>query len=193
MILYGASGHSKVIYDCLKSQGIQLSAIYDDDFKKKEFLNFKIDGPYNSNLKVHVPLIIGIGNNEIRKRVSSGIIHKFGSIAHKTAIISPYARYGLGTVVFQGAIIQSDVKIGEHCIINTNASVDHDSTIGNFVHIGPNATICGNVAIGDGTLIGAGSTILPNLTIGKGVVIGAGSVVIKDVIDGSKIYGNPAK
>ena len=35
--------------------------------------------------------------------------------------------------------------------------------------------------------------VLPGLNIGSDVIIGAGAVVIKDVVNGAKMVGNPAK
>ena len=47
--------------------------------------------------------------------------------------------------------------------------------------------------VGDETFIGLNVTILPKVKIGKKCIIGAGSVVTRDVPDGAKVVGNPAR
>lgn len=193
MLLFGASGHAKVIYDCLVSKKINLEVIFDDDKSKIKFLEKIPVKTYDSHFQNNEEIIIAIGDNKIRKLISKKIVHRFGTVFHESSIISPYSSVEEGTVVFQNAIIQSGSKIGKHCIINTKASIDHDCTIGDFVHIGPNSTVCGGVFIGEGTFLGAGCTIIPNLKIGSNVTIGAGSIVLKNVPDNVLIFGNPAK
>jgi sugar O-acyltransferase (sialic acid O-acetyltransferase NeuD family) len=193
MLLFGASGHAKVIYDCVISQGLRVTGVFDDNLDIKTFFKIKNLGKYDPNNKKNEEIIIGIGNNKIRQKIAKLITHKFGIITHSSTLISPSVTIGEGTVVFHGAIIQNSTKLGKHVIINTNSSVDHDCEIDDFVHIAPNVAICGGVSIGKGTLIGAGSVILPNITIGHNVIVGAGSVVLKDISNDSKVFGNPAK
>ena len=45
----------------------------------------------------------------------------------------------------------------------------------------------------DRAFIGMGANILPGIEIEVDAVIGAGAVVIKDVLEGEKVAGNPAK
>jgi len=193
VLLYGASGHAKVIIDCLESQMISVTGIFDDDLSKKELLGYKVLGTYNPNYLPNEQIIISIGENEIRKELSKIMRHKFASVHHISAAISKNVISGEGTVIFHKSILQSSVKVGNHVIINTAASVDHDCIIDNFAHIAPNATVCGNVKIGEGTHIGAAAIIIPNITIGKWCKIGAGAVIIKDVPDYSVVVGNPGR
>jgi sugar O-acyltransferase (sialic acid O-acetyltransferase NeuD family) len=193
MLIYGASGHAKVILDCILSRGGDIIGVFDDDIEKKNLLGIKVVGSYDEKYFPDEEIVVGIGDNKIRKIVSERIQHRLGKVFHSSSIISSFSSIGEGTVVFHGAVIQSSSKVGISCIINTNASVDHDCVIGNFVHIAPNVTICGGVNVGSGTLIGAGSIIIPNINIGTDVIIGAGSVVVKHVPNGLRIFGNPAK
>lgn len=193
MLIFGASGHTKVIVDCLISQEIPISGIFDDDLEKRRLLGIQVNGKYQHFFLPNEEIIIGIGDNKIRKLISERIRHRLGKVFHSSAIVSHSAIIDDGTVIFHGAIIQSSSRIGKNCIINTNASVDHDCELGDFVHIAPNVTICGGVCIGSGSMIGAGSTIIPNVKIGNDVIVGAGSIVLRDVPNGVTIFGNPAK
>lgn len=189
MYLYGASGHAKVIMDILEANQIKIEGLIDDNPEVNELLGYPVFHQHNDLS----PLIISIGNNQIRRKIVEKLDVEFGMAIHPSAIVSPKATVGVGTVVMQGAIIQSCVQIGKHCIINTGASVDHECIIGDYVHISPHATLCGNVYVGEGSWVAAGSVVLPGVKIGKWSVIGAGSVVAKDIPDGVLAVGNRCK
>ena len=188
--LYGAGGHAKVILDILKSNGITVSEIFDDNPDIESFMGIPV-----SHTGIRSPLIISIGDNRIRKTIAEKInTDRFRSFfCDRSAIISDYASIEKGTVVMQGVIIQSSVKIGKRCIINTGASVDHDCLIHDYVHIAPGSTLCGNVMVEEGSFIGAGTVVIPNVSIEKWSVIGAGSVVTRDIPDHVIAYGSPCK
>jgi len=192
-LLYGASGHCKVIIDLVRLNQGEVSFIIDDDPKKKMFEGIEVKSR-NSLRNAKERLIISIGNNHTRKKIANKIsIEKNAILKHPRAIIDSTVTIQSGTVVMAGAVINASTHIGEHCIINTSTSIDHDCEIGDFVHISPNATLCGNVTIGALSQIGAGSVIIQNVRIGKNVVIGAGSVVLKNVPDNSIVVGNPGR
>ena len=189
MYLFGASGHAKVVIDILASQNITVKALFDDNEDITELLGI----PVLHDLTIKSPLIISVGDNDARKKISERIIVEYGRAIHSSAIVSSFVEIGLGSVVMQGAIIQSCSQIGKHCIINTGASIDHDCIIDDFVHISPRATLCGNVSVGEGTWIGASATIIEGVKIGKWSIVGAGSVVTKDIPDNVIMVGVPAK
>lgn len=193
VLLYGASGHAKVICSIFESMNIIVNTIF-DDFKSDSFLNsYKIVRGYDSAIESDLPILISIGDNKIRKQISETVSHSFSTAIHSSSIIDDISKIGAGTAIFHSTTIQRDVIIGRHCIINTNVSVDHDCIIEDFVHISPSATLCGNVKVGEGTQIGAGATIIPNIKIGNWCVIGAGSVIINDIPDFSVVVGIPGK
>lgn len=193
VLLYGASGHGKVICSIYESMGICIEAIFDDNEKFKFSKDYNVIGKYNLKYKTNVPILISIGNNEIRKEISKKIKHNFSTAIHISSIIDNPNNVNFGTAIFHNTTIQRDVFIGKHCIINTNATVEHDCFIDDYVHISPSATLCGNVTIGEGTHIGAGATILPNIKIGKWCTIAAGAVVTKDIPNFALVIGVPGK
>lgn len=190
MILYGASGHAKVIIDILEANGQKIDFIVDDNPALIELLGYEV----RRNTGEYDEAIISIGSCEIRKKVVEGLnVGKYATSVHPSAVVSPRATIEEGSVVMQGAIIQSCARIGKHCIVNTGASVDHDCEIGDFVHVAPHATVLGGVKVGEGSWIGAGAVVKQYITIGKNCMIGAGAVVLKDIPDGATVVGVPGK
>lgn len=187
MVLYGASGHCRVVVDIVEALGLPIEFIVDDNPDIQELLGYEV----RRNTGIYNDAIITIGQNWTRKRIYEQIkVNHYVKAVHPTAIVSPRATIGDGTVVMQGAIIQSSSKIGNHCIINTGASVGHDVQLGDFVHVASHATITGGAVIGEGTWIGAGAVIRQGVYIGAWTMIGAGSVVVDDIPDGVVAFGN---
>ncbi len=193
MLLYGASGHAKVINSILRAVGQEVTAIFDDDLGKKNLGDVPVVGVYDPDFQPAAPLIISIGYNNIRRKVAANIRHRFGTAIHPSAIVEETAIIGEGTVIMPGVIIQADVRLGRHVIVNTAATVDHDCILGDFVHLAPGVVLCGAVRVGEGTLLGAGSIVAPNLTIGANCLVAAGSVVTTHLPDGATARGNPAR
>jgi len=193
VLLYGASGHAKVICSIYESNNINVDSIFDDNTIIKKLNSYDVIGAYLKNYRNDLELLISIGDNKIRKKVSKKILHKFSIVKHISALIDASVKIGEGSAIFHNSTIQRDTQIGKHCIINTNVCIDHECIIYDFVHVSPSATLCGNVKVGEGTHIGANATIIPNIMIGKWCVIGAGSVITKNIPDYSLVVGVPGK
>ena len=188
MILYGASGHGKVIAERLEANGVTLDYVVDDNPEIHELLGYEV----RRNTGSYDEAIISIGSAKVRKMLAETLdVKKYPVAVHPSAIVSPRARLGEGTVVMHGAIVQTCVEVGKHCIINTGSSVDHDCKLADYVHIAPQATLSGAVEVGEGTWIGAGAVIKQCIKIGANCMIGAGAVVVKDVPDGMTVVGVP--
>jgi sugar O-acyltransferase (sialic acid O-acetyltransferase NeuD family) len=193
-IVFGASGHGKVIVELLEINAMTDITIW-DDADLPDVWDYPVEKPSLQKLGSDTGMVIAIGNNSTRKAVAAKYQDKvdFVSPVHPTAAISRRVIIGKGTVVMAGVVINTDTRIGEHCIINTSASIDHDCQLDDFVHISPNATLCGDVTVGEGTHIGAGSVIIQGIRIGKWSTIGAGAVVIRDIPDYATVVGNPGR
>tara|TARA_B100000925_G_scaffold284038_1_gene258558 strand:+ start:864 stop:1484 length:621 start_codon:yes stop_codon:yes gene_type:complete len=193
LIYGGGGGHSRVIISILEKQRKEIVGFFDTNSKLKDIGEIPFLGDYNEKIKPNVKILITIGNNNTRKKLSNIIKHHFGKIIDQNSLVSDNVSIGDGSQIITSSTINTGSRIGNHCIINTNSSIDHDCNIEDFVHVAPGATICGSVSIGECTLVGAGATILPNIKIGKNCVVGAGSVVNKNVPDNSLILGIPGK
>jgi len=193
IMLYGASGHGKVILDILKSVSKDVFCILDDAPKTGIISGIKVINTSQFEIHQDDQIILSIGNNNIRKKITSRLNCNFAKAIHHTSIISNEAFIEEGTVVMANVTINPDSKIGKHCIINTGAIIEHDCIIEDFVHISPGVALAGNVFVGEGTHIGINATVIQGIKIGKWATIGAGSVVIKDIPDYAVVVGNPGK
>ena len=193
MLLFGAGGHAKVLLSCLRAADIEINGIFDDAPLSKTPFNVPFPGIYDFGFCPDESLIIAIGDNFTRRRISSRIHHRFGKLLHPSAIIDGSVNVLEGSVILHRSVLQADTIVGRHVIINTGAVVEHDCVIEDFVHLAPGVIACGGVKIGENTLIGAGSIIAQNLTIGKNCLIAAGSVVTTYIPDGAVARGNPAR
>ena len=193
MNLYGAGGHCKVIIDIINSLEERVDTVFDDNINISSLLNIPVTQWKIEHQTQHKNVLISIGNNKIRKKISETIAANFISLIHPSAIVSKYATIGKGSVVMASAVINAGATIGKHCIVNTAAIIEHDCILEDFVHISPNTTITGSVTIGEGTHIGAGAIVLPNIKIGNWATVGAAAVVLKKVPKFATVVGNPAR
>lgn len=188
VVIFGASGHAHVIADIVTACGDKVEAFLDD--------NTSIEGVSGSiseyKTYIECEFVIGIGNPEIRKKLS-GLPVKWYTAIHPSAVVSPRATIGEGTVVMPNAVINSGAIIGKHTIINTAAVVEHDNVIDDYVHISVGAKMGGAVRVGESTWVGIGATVNNNINICGGCIIGAGAVVVKDVKMKGTYIGIPAK
>lgn len=192
MILYGASGHGKVIAEILEENNIYDIIFWDDNIAARVF-EFRVFKPFENI--IDQKMIISIGSNTVRKKISEKTCEQFtfAMAIHPNAIISRRCIIGKGSVIMPGVIINTDSTIGRHAIINSGAVIEHDCALDDFTHVSPNATLCGNVSVGQGTHIGAAAVIKQGINIGKWCTIGAGAVVIRDIPDYAVVVGNPGK
>lgn len=125
-----------MVIDILKASGQPIEGLIDDNESIEELLGF----PVFHEEKTDSPIIISIGDNKIRKRISEKLVACFGKAIYPEAMVSDSADVGEGSVVMQGSLIQACAVVGKHCIVNTGASVDHDCMIGDYVHLSPHST-----------------------------------------------------
>jgi hypothetical protein len=69
-LLYGASGHAKVICSIFESMDVIVDSIFDDNNRIKSLNNYKVINDYDSKYESNLPVLISIGDNVIRKKIS---------------------------------------------------------------------------------------------------------------------------
>ena len=187
--IYGASGHGLVVSDIAKACGYENVIFIDDG--ENENLTFE-----NIKENKHIPIALGIGNNNIRAKLLKKVKDngfEIVSLIHPSAIISANINVGKGSVIMPYVVVNAKAIIGEGVILNTSCIIEHECKIENFVHISPNVALAGNVIVGEYTHIGIGSNVIQGIIIGKNTIIGAGSIVVKNIGNFKKAYGTPCR
>jgi acetyltransferase EpsM len=201
VVIYGASGHGKVIADIVKKSGKTVLAFVDDNetLWDKPFCGCPVwrgsSHLFEYAKKEPFSVIIGIGDNHHRQEMvkpleSAGIC--FDTAIHPSAQLGSDVDIGEGTVIMANSVINPGVRLGRHCIVNTAVTIDHDCMIGDFVHLSPGTHLGGSVRVGHCSWIGLGASIINNIHIAEHTIIGAGSVVIRNVEPHIVVAGNPA-
>ncbi len=197
MVIIGASGHAKEVFDiCDNKENIYF---FDNvsSLEKSILFGKKIIQNFDDLIKIEVKkdFILGIGGvvhryKLFQKFISLGFTSQ--SVIAKNAQISPSAVLKEGLNIMSFTFIGPVSNIGKGSLINTLVSIHHDVIIGDFVEVSPGAKILGNCIIGHFSTIGTNATILPKIKIGKNVIVAAGAVVTKDVPDNCMVAGIPA-
>lgn len=195
LVIIGAGGHGKVIADIALKTGYT-EIIFLDDHATGMCMGFPVGGTAADIPSFHdgrTDFVIGIGSNEIRKRLAQAYAVNWAMLIHPSAQIAMNVSIGKGTVVMAGAVINVCTTVGEHCIINTGAVVEHDNVIGDYVHLSPKAALGGTVRVGNLTHVGIGAVVKNNVAVCAECLIGAGAVVVKSITESGTYIGVPAK
>jgi len=202
LVIFGASGHGKVVADIGQSVGFS-SILFVDDSRSKAgsaFYGHSVMS-WEQFLDRHLAcsemvVALGIGDNRNRERCFNRVIaagFELVTLIHSSAVVAPSARLGLGTVVMATAVVNADARVGDGAILNTGSVVEHDNRIGRFVHLSPKVALGGDAHVGDRTHLGLGAVVLPGRRVGTDARVGAGAAVIRPVPDGLTVAGVPAR
>ena len=203
ILIYGASGHSKMIVDIILKNNQYNIIGFIDSYKpiNTEIYGYKVIGNLDSLAKLieeHtiVGIVIAVGDNFLRLNAYNNIVNiapkiEFIPVIHPSAVLANDVVIPKGTVLMASTIINANAKIGEFCILNSKSSLGHDSMMSDFSSLASGATTGGNVCIGFCSAISLEVTIIQNVSIGDYTVIGAGSLVLNDVEDYKKAFGTP--
>ncbi len=200
LLVYGASGHAKVVIDIVEQQGVyKIAGLLDDapERQEREFFGYRVLGGQEVLDKPQrCSILIAVGDNKARKKLqerAKALGYKPVVATHPSARVARDVSVGPGTVIMAQVAINSGTIIGEGVIVNTGATIDHDCRIGDFAHISPGAHLAGNVTVGALTHIGIGACAIPGVRIGERTLIGAGAAVVTDIPDGVVAVGVPAR
>lgn len=200
LMLIGGGGHALVVAEAAFDSGWNLTGFFDD----------RADAPLASLVERRggmadaagvlrgnpggAAAMLCVGDLAARASLLPGFAGvTWARVRHPSATVSRRAEVGAGVYLGARCVVNIRAVIGDHAIINTGAIIEHECRIGANAHIGPGAVLCGNVTVGDGTLVGAGARVIPGVQIGAGCVVGAGAVVVRDMPDGSRAVGVPAR
>jgi acetyltransferase EpsM len=203
-LIWGASGHGKVVADLVRSLDHEVIGYFDRDAARvgtaadrvgTRVLATEAQALQDATLPFGATAIaLGIGANGARARAFARLGGwPVPALAHPCASVSASASIGRGTIVLAGAIVNADALVHDAVIVNSGAIVEHDCVVGTAAHISPNAVLAGGVHVGAETWVGAMAVVIQGVRIGARCMIGAGAVVLRDVPDGVTVVGNPAR
>ncbi len=202
IVIVGAGGHGRVCADTAEAAGFVIHGFADDNHELGEKINgYQVVANTFEDIKEHCQpgfrlFFVGIGDNNVRLSIYKMAVdlgYDIPTIIHPTALVSRHATIGLGSIVMAGAVVHANSRIATSCILSTNCSVDYDCEIAESVQVSPGVAIAGGVKIGARTFIGTGASIIPGVTIGEGCLVGAGAAVTKNIADGGRVAGVPAR
>lgn len=195
--IYGAGGHSRVIFSILNALGISCIGFFDDSFVEPiEYIQGvpvlgRFDGilDFRDNIS---SVYLAIGENKKREKAYY-FLRKNGfympPLVHPKAYVESNVVIGDSSVVCIGAVVGSEANVGKGVIVNTGSSLDHESELSDFSHIAPGVVIAGRSVIGPGSFIGINACVVDKICVGGNVTIGAGSIVLKDVPNNETVTG----
>lgn len=166
LIIIGMGEHGKIVAETILDTASYNLLGYLDDGEKGNIYGLKLLGNINSyekylnkNIKFH----IAVGNNDIRKNISSKIgIKNLATIFHKTAYVSKFSSIEQGCYIGAMAVINQSATIGSNCIINTGSIIEHGVQIGKNSHISYRVLIGSNCNIEEESYIEMGEILKRN-------------------------------
>lgn len=204
VVIWGASGHARVVADIVRATGhYEIAGFIDDlspDRNGETFEEASIIGGRESlaaSRRAGVThAIVAFGDCAARLAAARHVLAEGLALAvavHPSAVVAASARVGAGTVIAANAVVNPGSTVGANVIVNTSSSIDHDCDVADGVHIAPGVRLAGNVRVGEATWVGIGATVTDGRSIGQRCVIGAGAVVVSDIPDEVVAYGVPAR
>jgi bifunctional UDP-N-acetylglucosamine pyrophosphorylase/glucosamine-1-phosphate N-acetyltransferase len=153
---------------------------------------------------------VAIGPNS---RISNATIGDGVQISESVVLdtrLAAHVRVGPFAHLRQGNVVGADARIGnfvelKNTTLHAGAKANHlaylgDAEVGEGANIGAGTITCNydgahkyRTEIGPGAFIGSNSSLVAPLRVGAGAQTGAGAVVIRDVGDGERVAGNPAR
>jgi UDP-N-acetylbacillosamine N-acetyltransferase len=203
LVIWGASGHARVVADAVRSQGnLSIVGFIDDNPERKGemFEGRQVLGG-RDRLAVLLEegtrsLHVAVGHCAARLEMSELAVAQgfhLKTVIHPRAIVASGVSVGDGTFLAAGVVVNVGCRIGKSVILNTSCSVDHECVISDGVHIGPGCHLGGGACVGRGAWIGIGASVSHRIQVGAGSIVGAGSVVVADIPAGVVAYGVPAR
>lgn len=202
MILVGAKGHAKEVYQVLSAREGNPDVSFFDDVS--EDLPRTLYGcpiirslkKAGEELQKDGRFVLALGGVGARHELYDAFRDIGGtptSVVSESALVGENVGLSEALNVMAFAAIYDSAQIGTGVLVNSHASIHHDSTVGAFTEVSPGARILGRSKIGSHASIGSNATILPDVSVGDRCTVGAGAVVTTDVPEGEKVVGVPAR
>ena len=204
LFIVGAGGFGRELYCWLKDSsewGVawRFAGFIDDNLSALD--GFDYDAEVVSSASDFVPsrgqlFVCGIGNVEVKSKVCGPLVDEgaeFITFVHPSVVVGRNVELGAGVVVCPQVVLSCDIEIGEMVMLNLHTTVGHDARIGKWTTVSAHCDLTGSTRVGEAVFLGSGARVIPGKSVGNQAVVGAGSVVIRNVNEGQKVFGNPAR
>jgi sugar O-acyltransferase (sialic acid O-acetyltransferase NeuD family) len=202
LVIVGSGDHARVIREALVASGddpdgfVNLQPGTESTAPGLEVVGDLVDDLAWMTRLTEARFVVAIGRNDVREaafRQAIALGLEPLTVIHPAATLLGGCVVGPGSQVCARAVIGVDARIGANVIINTAASVDHDDVVDDHASVGPGAHLAGRVSVGAGTHIGLGASVREGTTIGAWSLVASGAAVVRDVGDGARVAGVPAR
>lgn len=205
LLVVGAGAQARYVLNSIRLLGDASVVGLIDSFENREMWGRDINGarvlgglaalkdvPPDGDLRIVVAVSDLARKRELVKLLASSG-YRFRSVIHPSAMVASPVQMGDGCIINSGVVVENSAQIGRHVLIHAGAVIEHDNILEDYVNIGPGVKTGGRVRFGEGAIVYTGATVIPNIVIGRQSIVGAGAVVIRDVPDGAKVAGVPAR
>lgn len=115
------------------------------------------------------------------------------AIIHPDASVAAGVEIAAGATVGPMAVVGAGSAVGAQALLSRGALVGHHVTVGEFATVGPGVNVGGNTELGRSAFLGIGCVVSNGLSVGANAVVAAGAVAVRDVPEGTRVQGLPAK
>lgn len=204
LIIIGARGFGRIVYnialDCIHNGAdFQIKGFLDDNFSALDgFDGYPkiLSSVEQYEIQKNDVFICALGEAVPKKKYTEIILNKGGrfiSLVSPKACIQTNVKIGVGCIIGSMATVACDSSIGDYVTILGYADIGHDVTVGTWSHIGAYVFLGGFVNVGECVMLQTAAKIIPNKKVEDNAYVGVGSVVLKNVRQGTKVIGYPAK
>lgn len=141
LLILGAGGHGRVVYETAKTLGRYNKIDFLDD-QAKGAIGVMADYLKYRGFFEHA--FVALGNCHMRRKWYERLKdagYEIPVIIHPDAYVSESCWIGGGTIIMPKAVVQSNVKICMGGIISSGAIIDHDAIINEFCHVNSGAIV----------------------------------------------------
>ena len=199
IFIVGAGGLGREVLDTVRQlPQYKILGFIDENLKMGTIVNgVEVVGRNDDLAKIsgEVHAVLAVGSSVARRRIVTyfGDAVNWCSVVHPSVIVSPFATLGMGIVVQAYCIMAANSRIGDFVVMNAHSGVGHDAKIGEYTSVMSYCDVAGEASLGSDCFMGSGAKVLPSINVSNGAYLCAGSVVLRDVQQGVKVLGNPAR
>lgn len=199
LVIIGAGGHGRAVFDVAHSAGIQVEAFVDGQLAGQKVFGVNVVAEVSNIAWLqNTKYFVAIGDNSLREKVVEKTRFELpnaieATLVHETAYVSPFSVVEPGCVIMAKAFVGPNCQIEAGCILNTGSQIDHDGHMQAFSSLGPNACLGGTVKLGRRSIVAIGATVRHGLRIGNDSLLAAQAYLHQNMPDRVIYKGIPAK